>query len=279
MTVLASPLAAPKRVLRTAALGWLAAQTAALWPHGQWAAARMQDRSDDPLGLAAVALLAVLVFRHRYTLRAMPNRRWLAAAGALTVFATVALAWVPPLLAAVMAAMALAASLVAWLAPTAPRLAIVGLVMLALPWMASLQFYAGYPLRLITAQLSTWALQLAGFDAARRGASMTVQGQLVIVDAPCSGVQMVWMAYFSACAVAALTGLRDAALLRRLPLVGAVVLLGNAARNTVLVALESRPQGLASASHEAIGLLALAGVVSFVVVWTLKGANRHDVAH
>jgi exosortase/archaeosortase family protein len=94
---------------------------------------------------------------------------------------------------------------------------------------------------------------------------MLVRGQLVIVDAPCSGVQMAWMAYFVACGVAAMTGLRDGHFVRRLPLIGLLVLVGNTVRNSVLVALESRPARLSAGAHEAIGLVALLAVCALVV--------------
>jgi exosortase/archaeosortase family protein len=94
---------------------------------------------------------------------------------------------------------------------------------------------------------------------------MTVAGQLVIVDAPCSGVQMAWLAYFAACAVAAFTARRDAAFVRRLPLVGLAVLVGNVLRNTLLVALEARPQGLAPWAHETLGLVFLVAVTLLAV--------------
>ena len=42
-------------------LAWLALQAAALWPHGAWMARRVQDGSDEPLGLAALALLLMLL--------------------------------------------------------------------------------------------------------------------------------------------------------------------------------------------------------------------------
>jgi exosortase/archaeosortase family protein len=77
---------------------------------------------------------------------------------------------------------------------------------------------------------------------------------------------MAWLAYFSACAAAALTGRGDASFLRRLPLVGALVLAGNVLRNSVLVALEARPQGLAAGVHEAIGLALLAAVCIAVLL-------------
>jgi len=100
-----------------------------------------------------------------------------------------------------------------------------------------IRFYAGYPLRVVTAQVSTWALQLGGMDAVRAGASMQVDGRLIMVDAPCSGVQMVWLAYFCACAVAAL--LRPVALIVWTP--------GVAACGTVSVTSENVPAALAMA--------------------------------
>jgi hypothetical protein len=59
-------------------------------------------------------------------------------------------------------------------------------------------------------------------------------------------------------------------------LIGVTVLVGNVLRNGVLVALESRPQGLASEVHAAIGLVALAGVCA-AVVWLVNG-GRVDVS-
>ncbi|HSV72079.1 MAG TPA: exosortase Q [Methylibium sp.] len=271
-------LGGPRGLAAWPAPAWLALQAAALWPHGRWAAGRMLDGSDDPLGLAALAMALLVLGRWAARLREAPRPGWLAASAAMTVAATLALWALPPLAAAVLAAAALGLAFAAWLPDAAPRLPLAGLALLALPLLASLQFYAGYPLRLLTAQLSTWGLQLAGLEAARSGAAMTVQGRLVIVDAPCSGVQLVWLGYFCACAAAAWVGLRDGALLRRLPAVGLMVLAGNVVRNTVLVALASRPQGLGEVAHQAIGLAVLAAVCGAVLWWTTREdahADRH----
>jgi exosortase/archaeosortase family protein len=146
-----------------------------------------------------------------------------------------------------------------------PRAALIGLALLALPLVASLQFYAGYPLRVFTAQFSAWLLQAIGVAAERSGAAMTVNTQLVIVDAPCSGVQMAWLAYFAACSVALFTQRRDGDFVRQLPLVGIAVLAGNVLRNTMLVVLEARPGGLAPWAHEAIGIVCLVVVVGLAV--------------
>jgi exosortase/archaeosortase family protein len=252
--------------VRLGASEWLALHALALWPHGAYVVQRAVDGSDDPLGLLALAAVATLIGWHRHSLRLTPRLAWLAASMALALAANGAWwAGVPALLASLLAALSLVGALLAWWPAAQPRAPLAGLVLLALPWIASLQFYLGYPLRVVTAQLSAWGLQLAGLQATRSGASMVVNGQLVIVDAPCSGVQMAWLAYFAACAVAAFSVLPQRRFLRRLPLVGLVVLSGNVLRNSVLVALEARPQGLAGALHEVIGLLALALVIALVL--------------
>lgn len=253
------------RPVHIAAWGWLALHAAALWPHGLWAAHRLADGSDDPLGLAAIAALVLWLARATPTLRVQPQMGWLAMAAALTAAATAAWWLAPPLPAAMLAALALAAHLVAWLPQGVARAPLAGLALLALPLVASLQFYVGYPLRVFTAAFSAWLLQAIGMAAKRSGAAMTVNGQLVLVDAPCSGVQMAWLAYFAACTVAAFVGLREAAFLRRLPVVGLLVLTGNVLRNSLLVGLEARPLGLSSAWHEAIGIAMLMTVVGLTV--------------
>jgi exosortase/archaeosortase family protein len=140
---------------------------------------------------------------------------------------------------------------------------VLGLSLLSLPLLASLQFYAGYPLRVITAEASRWLL-VSGFSVERSGASLLVDGKLVIVDAPCSGVQMLWLGYFTACVVALHAGRRDAAFLARLPAVSLLVLAGNVLRNTLLVALEVSGRHPAGWLHEAVGLAVLAAVCAAI---------------
>jgi exosortase/archaeosortase family protein len=102
-----------------------------------------------------------------------------------------------------------------------------------------------------------------------------VNHQLVVVDAPCSGVQMAWLAYFAACSVALFSQRCDAGFVRRLPLVGLAVLSGNVLRNTTLVALEAQ-QRLAPWAHEAIGLVFL--VIVTALALRLMAPRRVGVA-
>lgn len=256
-------------------LVWLGLQAAALWPHWRWAGARLADGSDDPLGLAAVTALGLWVAQREPLLRGSPRRGWVCASAILTVGATLSVFMLPPLLGAVLAVLALAAGLRSVMPSGQPWLPIAGLAVLALPVVSSLQFYAGFPLRVLTAEISTWVLQLVGLAAERSGATMVVQGRLVIVDAPCSGVQMVWMAYFCACAVAAFSGVRDRAMLARLPIVGALVLAGNVLRNSVLVALEAQQASVSEAVHQGVGLAVLLAVCAAVVTVMRGGRDAH----
>ncbi|MEP6720479.1 MAG: exosortase Q [Variovorax sp.] len=255
------------RLDRAPAAGWLALQAAALTPTWLWMAARLRDGSDDPLGLLALTSLALLVWQLRHDLRASPRLGWLALAAGGTVAATLLRVALPPLAASLLAVLALACGLMAFLPRRVAALPVAGLAVLALPLLSSLQFYAGYPLRVVTAEASRWLLA-PGFSVAREGTTLLVDGRLVIVDAPCSGVQMVWLGYFTACAVALWAGRSDRAFLARLPAVGLLVLAGNILRNSVLVTFEAADRPLAPWAHNAFGLVVLAAVCAGIA-WAM----------
>jgi exosortase/archaeosortase family protein len=249
---------------------WPLLLAAALWPTWLWMGERMLDGSDDPLGLLAIIALAWLVAQHHRQLRAAPQLAWFSL-GLLAVLLAAAVQgnW-PPLLVALIALPGLALGLAAFLPAAVPIAPVLGLSVLALPLLASLQFYAGYPLRIVTAEASRWLL-MTSHDVQRSGTSLLVDGHLVIVDAPCSGVQMAWFGYFTACVVslyAARIGQGSRRFFTRLPAVSICVLAGNIARNTVLVALEASGTHLPGWAHEAVGLVALAAVCA-AIAWVM----------
>ena len=254
---------------------WLALLAAALWPTWLWMGQRMLDRSDDPLGLLALSALGLLAWQQRRRLRPAPRLGWLALALAGAVAATLSQDKLPSLVTALLALSALAAGLCAFLPGSVASAPVIGLAVLSLPLLASLQFYAGYPLRVLTAEASRWPLML-GHAVERSGASLLVDGRLVIVDAPCSGVQMAWFGYFSACAVTLYLQRGNRAFLTRLPAVSALVLAGNVLRNTVLVAAEASGRQVPGWVHEAVGLGVLAAVCA-AIAWLMArpGKARH----
>ncbi|VTU16008.1 exosortase Q [Variovorax sp. PBL-E5] len=268
---------------RAPASAWLALQAAALMPTWLWMAARLRDGSDDPLGLLALAALVVLTWTLRRDLRPAPRLGWLALATSGTFAATVLrtgagiVPALPPLAAGLLAVLALACGLIAFLPRRIAALPVAGLSVLALPLLSSLQFYAGYPLRIVTAEASRWLLAPL-FDVTREGSSLVVDGHLVIVDAPCSGAQMVWLGYFTACVVALWARRDDRGFLARLPAVGLLVMAGNIVRNSLLIGFEGAGHALAPALHEALGLALLAllcGGIAWVMARAPKPREHH----
>lgn len=244
---------------------WLALPVVALMPVWLWCAARLLDRSDDPLGIFALAVLVVLVIRDRTHFHQRPHAGWLLIAALLAAVAIFSGATLPALFRGVLAVLAVCAVLMAMRAPAQPMLALVGLALLALPLLSSLQFFIGYPLRVATAEVSRWLLLMFDVAVTRDGTALTIAGHLVMVDAPCSGIQMGWVAYFTACLTAAWLRVPDARFLRRIPLVGVAVLAGNIVRNTLLSMKEAGLVQWPDWTHDAIGLAVFAIVCLFVV--------------
>ncbi|TFZ01897.1 exosortase Q [Ramlibacter humi] len=258
---------------RAAPAVWLGLLAAALLPTWAWMGRRVADGSDDPLGVLALAALAVTAWSCRRQLRVAPRLRWLAVALLLAVASSVAQGWWPPLPAALLGLASLGAALAAFLPARVAAAPVMGLAVLSLPLLASLQFYAGYPLRVLTAEASRWLLS-PFFLAERMGSSLRVDGRLVIVDAPCSGVQMLWLGYFTACVTALWAGRADKSFLARLPAVSAIVLAGNVIRNTVLVAGEAIGRPMVGNAHDVVGLAVL-GFVCTGIAWVMHGNGRH----
>lgn len=252
---------------------WLALLSVALWPTWWWMGQRMVDGSDDPLGVLGLAALGALLWQHRLRLRAAPRLGLQVVALAGAVLTTALHAELPDLLVALVGLLSLAAGLLAFLPAQVATAPVLGLSVLSLPLLASLQFYAGFPLRVVTAEASSWLLSLA-HTVERSGSSLVVDGQLIIVDAPCSGVQMAWLGYFTACAVALAVGRNNRSFLLRLPIVSLLVLVGNVLRNTVLVSFQASGSPLPAWGHEVVGLVVLA-LVCAGIAWAMAVKPRN----
>lgn len=237
----------------------------ALWPHWSYVARRMVDGSDEPWGVVALLTVALLVWRDRAMLQ-VPPRAALVAGALLAVVAAVASLRLPDLAAAALAMLALGVVLVhALRRPAAPLIA---LLLLALPIVASLQFYLGFPLRVVAAHGAALALSACGLDVAAAGASLAWNGRIVLVDAPCAGIGMLWVGSYSA----ALLSYLNRADARRTALnaaaAGALVLAANVARNALLFLPEAGVVRWPAAAHDAIGLAAFTMALVPIVLFT-----------
>ncbi|MDQ8181459.1 archaeosortase/exosortase family protein [Pelagicoccus sp. SDUM812005] len=230
----------------------------ACWPSVRWYGARMLDGADEPWGV--LALGAALVFAALGRGQAVSPRRYLLAAVLLLV--PLLLGGVTtPLIQGLFVVLALAALWVdrrAWLGHT-------GLFVLALPLISSLQFYGGFPLRWAIGKLSVAVLNLFGLGVESQGTVMLWRGEAIVIDAPCSGVQMLWGSAFLACLMICIQkpGWRGALLV--LQVASASAFAGNVLRNVLLFFVESGLWRLGKWAHDGIGLavfaLVLAGIV------------------
>jgi exosortase/archaeosortase family protein len=251
---------------RVAAL--LGALLAALWPHWIYVARRSFDGSDEPWGVLALITVLVLLVRERGAL-AVPTRAALVASGVLAIGAACATFWLPPLAAAAVAMLALGVFVVHALAHR-PATALAALLLLALPVIASLQFYLGFPLRALTAQAVAHLLAMVDLDISAAGAALFFQGKTVLVDAPCAGIGMLWVGSYTA---ALLSYLQRASAMRtavNAMIAALLVLAANIARNAALFFPEAGLVRWPAWSHEAIGLGAFALAIVPLIAFTYQ---------
>ncbi|MGZ8248730.1 archaeosortase/exosortase family protein [Methylomagnum sp.] len=228
-------------------------QVLALWPVWRWYGLRMGDGSDEPLGPLALGLALLLLYGRRRELRAEPRAVPLLMAGLLTLAQAAASDW-PPLVRALLGITALGCSLAAFLPKPREAAPLWVLLALSLPLVASLQFYGGYPLRRLAAEGAGWLLQSFGLPVLAEGAGLRWGQRLMVVDAPCSGVHMLWVGLVMASAASAVANAAPGRLLLNLGLAVALVLVGNVLRNAALFFKETGLASLPAWTHEGIGL-------------------------
>lgn len=231
----------------------LAALCLACWPVLLWFATGTLDGSNDSAGLlAAAAAAAVIGFAPRREAIARPL---LLPCACLAVYFIATACQVPVPARSLILAVAITALASSFRLGKRFDVALFALCILALPFAATLQFYLGYPLRVIAGDLSAFLLRMNGIAVGREGAMLAWQGQLVSIDAPCSGVKMLWAGLLLASTLAAavrLSSLRTAAALM---LAIVAVVAANALRATALFYVESGMVHLPAAAHSAIGVV------------------------
>jgi exosortase/archaeosortase family protein len=231
----------------------------ATWPVWRWYALRSIDGSDEPWGLLALATLIVLALRNGFRL---PDnaRRFIGPAVLLAIYA-LTFRSLSPLPRALIAAGAFGALCFCW----RTAMAHVGLLVLSLPIIASVQFYLGYPLRVLAAEVSVAALRVLDFAVTREGSLLHWRGETIMVDAPCGGVRMLWVGFYLAASLAVWGRLdnRRALLLFAATLV--LVVGANVVRATALFFKESGIVALPDWTHAGFGAL-IFGVAALLIV-------------
>ena len=246
----------------------LGVQVLAFWDVWRWYVSRAVYSWDQPWGV--LALIAAIVFLVA-SRKPWPQteRSLLLPAILVLFFAATYLAFAP--LARAMAAftaLAVTASSLRFGKSFHPGL--FGLFYLSLPALPTLQFFGGYPLRVVVAELTAPILRMSGFAVIPEGTCLNWAGQMIWIDAPCSGIKMLWVGLFLTFVVLCLYELPLLKTLLLLPLVGVVILAANVFRAVALFYLEAGILRMPSWGHEYAGVIAFIlealGIIALVLL-------------
>lgn len=257
----------------------LGVTAAACWPVWPWYVAHLGDSRDDAAALVALVLLAVLPSRTAVERTAIGWRALLPSAIALFAYAGT-YPFVPRLASALLAFLALGFAWSLWRHGTPFRPWAVGLGLLGLPMASSLQFYLGYPLRIASGAIALVLLRLGGAAVERQGVTLRTGDELVMIDAPCSGMRMLWAALLLGCCLAALFRLRARPSLIAVGAAAILAVAGNGLRTAALFWADTNAPQLPSFAHAGIGavVFAMAAGALFAVARALAAGEGRACA-
>jgi exosortase/archaeosortase family protein len=256
----------------------LALTAGAFWDSWQWYLRRVWGTPEEALSLLlAVALVIGLWLRDRGG-RVESTRLPLAALAAVLALYALGRPFAPDIVLAALAVTATIALLYRVLMGVPAPIAFYGLVALCLPVLPSLQFVAGFPMRIVSAAAAVGLLELQGLAVAREGTHLVWAGRAIEFDAPCSGVKMLWAGLLLtlSCCVAWRSGVAMTALAVIASLVLTVA--ANIIRAVSLFYVETGlVPGAAPWWHEAIGLEAFA-LAAFATLHLLSRLHAWEAA-
>ena len=244
------------RLAAIAALGF----SLAFWPLILWFAQRLSDGGDEPYGLIVLCVLSLLIMRgqnHRHT--RMSKGSQFAAAISFTLY-ILSLFGLPPMLRCIPAILCLSFYYgwhrqPGWMA----------LLFLSLPVISSLEFYLSYPLRIISSETTRWLVWPFVNEIAREGTNLTAYGKVVGVDAPCSGIRMLWVGLvFSNILISLIRMTWIKAIVFNLFAI-VILLFANSIRAALLFAPESGFIEISDTTHESIGLVSYLGAIVILI--------------
>jgi exosortase/archaeosortase family protein len=248
----------------------IALQLLAFWPVCRWYAARVTNSTDDMWSVLALitALFLLLCRKKEFTGETKPD---LLLPTLLLILYAATYPFSPPLVRAIVAMTAVGCTISLLRFGKAFHLGMLGLLYLSLPLIPTLQFYGGYPLRVFVANVSAPLLRLGGFSVIQDGACLNWDGQLIWIDAPCSGIRMLWVGLYLTCTLACLYRLRFSKTLLALAVAFVAIVFGNVFRSVALFYLEARIIEMPSWTHD------FAGVVAFTIVAASIVAAIHRI--
>jgi exosortase/archaeosortase family protein len=248
----------------------IALQLAAFWSVWRWYAMRAAGSGEDAWGVLALIAALVLCWFKRKEVEKNPS---LALPIASTFLYIVTFPFLPQLLRAALAVTTIAVTLSQLFFKKRFHIGLFVLLLLSLPLIASLQFYLGYPLRLIVGYVAAPLLRIGGFAVYAEGSCLNWGGKLIWIDAPCSGIKMLWAGLFLTAVLVCFYELRTMKSLLAFLTAFVVIIIGNIFRALALFYVEAGIIKTPSWMHEGVGVVSFAlvgiAIVSFIL-WLRK---------
>jgi exosortase/archaeosortase family protein len=246
----------------------LGIQAVAFWEVWRWYITRAAYSWDQPWGL--LAFIAALVFL-LVSKKPLPRKESSLLLPALSIVVYIATYFLlPPLGRAAIAFTALALTLSSLRFGKSFHPGLFGLFYLSLPTIPTLQFFGGYPMRVLVAQLTAPILRLGSFAVVPEGTCLNWAGQLIWIDAPCSGIKMLWVGVFLTCILLCLYELPVLRAILLLPLTFIVIIGANVFRAVALFYLEAGVFEMPWWGHEYAGVIAFVLEAAGIVFLVLK---------
>jgi exosortase len=222
----------------------------ASWPVLRWYAMRLQDGGDEPWGILPLLVACWFLWRNHEREKFVTDSKWRLAGAALIFLVALGTWHLPPLMRA-------AFSLIGMVLLIGPQRnsAVCLLLLLSLPVISSLQFYLGWPLRVVVTECSVILLNLMGFSAHADATTIVVNGQHVAVDPACSGIRFLWHGCFFAATFAAWRRSSWASTFLVFVIAIPMVMVANIIRACVLTFQETGHLLKGDAVHEVVGLI------------------------
>lgn len=244
----------------------------AFWDAWRLLAGRFGD------GMSALPLALIMLAVTVPALRRLPDGTWPRVApmlpAALLVLYAAATVAAPALVQIVVAVVAVLVTGYKASASRLPLPPLIALGLLVLPVMPSLDFYLAYPMRVICANLTAGLLRLNGLSVGVEGVALSWHGALILFDAACSGVRMLWASLFLVSAIALVAGFDARRYAGAIGIAVALAIAGNALRAASLFYVENGFVEHLSGpiAHEAVGIVSFA---MLALLTAIAVAPRH----
>ncbi|VAW75506.1 hypothetical protein MNBD_GAMMA12-1918 [hydrothermal vent metagenome] len=247
----------------------------ATWPTIAWYHSRMTDGSDNNWGIFSLIIALLISFLKPTALMQKTNFsielrkiHYLLAIYIISMSLSIY-----PMIQAVIVVMLYSCVLSQFNRSTKISPGLVGLLFLSLPLFASLDFYCGYPLRIIIGIASSFILNLQGVGVNLEGVNLVLGNKVIMIDGPCSGIKMMWTGSLMVFSIVAYYNLTLKQSFRLAVIAFTSILIANILRICALFYIETT-QLNAPWLHDAVGLVCYFAATIIILYFALQQINQ-----